>query len=243
MAKGGAKNTMGEYERVPMGNGLLRHIPSGKFIHESKITGFEQMKGNRRKPPDILLKCHDVWGTQAMREIVLTPDMTFTDSLDFLQQNYGRRLLIEYQDRSGRVNRVDSLEAYEAFCAAAENSTPPGHTPPGHTPQVQVFLRDWKYEAPQFVGPPTRAPPGASTEGVPRNGKKAAGCAACFAAIGVSLGVTKGGAGAEGGADAEEEGEKANPGFFARLFRRGGKGGTEEEGGGEGGGDESEEED
>ena len=37
-----------------------------------------------------------------MREIVLTPDMTFTDSLEFLQQNYGRRVLIEYQVRETR---------------------------------------------------------------------------------------------------------------------------------------------
>ena len=39
MPKGGAKNTMEEYEQVPMGNGQLRHIPSGKFIHESKLLG------------------------------------------------------------------------------------------------------------------------------------------------------------------------------------------------------------
>ena len=44
-------------------------------------------------------------GVQAMREIVLTADMTFTDSLEFLKQNYGRQVLIEYQVRPEPVLR------------------------------------------------------------------------------------------------------------------------------------------
>jgi hypothetical protein len=32
-------NVLGEYERVPNGNGLLHHIPTGKFLHESQILG------------------------------------------------------------------------------------------------------------------------------------------------------------------------------------------------------------
>jgi hypothetical protein len=78
--------------------------------------------------------------------------MTFTVFLDFMQEVYNRKLVFDYQDRSGRVHKVETLEAFEAFCAAADNGAPPGHKP-----EVTVFLRDWKYTEPRFVGPP--APP------------------------------------------------------------------------------------
>jgi len=87
-----------------------------------------------------------------MRQLLLTPDMTFTVFLDFMQEVYNRKLVFDYQDRSGRVHKVETLEAFEAFCAAADNGAPPGHKP-----EVTVFLRDWKYTEPRFVGPP--APP------------------------------------------------------------------------------------
>ena len=41
-----------------------------------------------------------------MRQLLLTPDMTFTVFLDFMQEVYNRKLVFDYQDRSGRVHKV-----------------------------------------------------------------------------------------------------------------------------------------
>mmetsp|Transcript_15795 Transcript_15795/g.33608 ORF Transcript_15795/g.33608 Transcript_15795/m.33608 type:complete len:234 (-) Transcript_15795:23-724(-) len=132
--------------KVPYSNGQVLHVPSGRFMHEDR----DFAKSNKQsKPPDVLLKCHEVWrGGGFTKEIVLKFEHTWSKFYELLEEEFGEKVVFDYQDRGGRMVTVDDHEKFERFCQAVDDATLPNldTTPRKYGTEINVYIRPYSSE-------------------------------------------------------------------------------------------------
>ncbi|EKX38238.1 hypothetical protein GUITHDRAFT_115582 [Guillardia theta CCMP2712] len=71
-------------------------------------------------------------------EIVISGDMTWSDTLNVLHESYGRPTVFEYQNQFYKMERVDDEDKFLKFCILLENSALHNKEP-----SREVFVRFW----------------------------------------------------------------------------------------------------
>jgi hypothetical protein len=138
--------------KVPYSNGQVLHVPSGRFMHEDR--DFTKNEKGRPKPPDVLLKCHEVWrGGGFTKEIVLKFEHTWSMFYELLEKEFGEKVVFDYQDRGGRMVTVDDHEKFERFCEAVDDATLPklDNTHRKYGTEINVYIRPYSSEVQEKV--------------------------------------------------------------------------------------------
>jgi hypothetical protein len=138
--------------KVPYSNGQVLHVPSGRFMHEDR--DFTKSLNGRAQPPDVLLKCHEVWrGGGFSKEIVLKFEHTWSKFYELLEEEFGEKVVFDYQDRGGRMVTVDDHEKFERFCEAVDDATLPklDNTHRKYGTEINVYIRPYSSEMQEKV--------------------------------------------------------------------------------------------
>ena len=141
----------GEWIKIPYSNGQILHVPTGRYMHEDRDF---IKKGNvARKPPDVLLRCHDVWrGAGLTKQIVLKFEHTWTKFYELLESEFGEKVVFEYQDRGGQMVTVDDHEKFERFCQAVDDAAIlPLTESRRYGTEIDVYIRPYSSEAQEKV--------------------------------------------------------------------------------------------
>uniref|UniRef100_A0A7S4L2A2 PLAC8 family protein n=1 Tax=Guillardia theta TaxID=55529 RepID=A0A7S4L2A2_GUITH len=125
----------GEFQQVPYSDGLVYNTRTKKTTHEQ---AFFKLGGKSPPAPNIRLICHDVFEGNDKREIVISGDMTWSDTLNVLHESYGRPTVFEYQNQFYKMERVDDEDKFLKFCILLENSALHNKEP-----SREVFVRFW----------------------------------------------------------------------------------------------------
>jgi Cys-rich protein (TIGR01571 family) len=78
--------------------------------------------------------------------VEVPPGTDFSALLVLLEMTYGQKRIIEYQDFSGEVVRIDDALRWERFCVVADNSV----VRQGRDVMMDVCVRMWNYEEPKL---------------------------------------------------------------------------------------------
>ena len=141
-----------EWIKIPYSNGQVLHVPTGRYLHEDRDFVKKSNK-NRKPPPDVLLRCHDVWrGGGFSKQIVLKFDHTWTKFYEILSEEFGEKVVFDYQDRGGQIVTVDDHEKFERFCQAVDDAAIlPVSENRQYGTEIDVYIRPYSSEAQEKV--------------------------------------------------------------------------------------------
>eukprot|EP00961_Rhodomonas_salina_P207400 2799451-Rhodomonas_salina.3 len=89
------------YVTLPYTGGQLYDTKTGKFTHQANFMHLHAFDGKKRPPSDIIVRCHDVWGSRKIREVTLGSHLTWSGVLETLEKEFGAKYIFDYQDRGG----------------------------------------------------------------------------------------------------------------------------------------------
>jgi len=141
-----------EWIKVPYSSGQVLHVPTGRYMHEDRDFVRKGINA-RKKPPDHLLRCHDVWrGGGFAKEIVLKFEHTWTKFYEILEDEFGEKVVFDYQDRGGQLVTVDDHEKFERFCQAVDDAAIlPLNENRKYGTEIDVYIRPYSSEAQEKV--------------------------------------------------------------------------------------------
>ncbi len=122
---------------------------SEKVSSDQQCLSPVQQYSKKNKPPDVLLKCHEVWrGGGFTKEIVLKYEHTWSIFYELLEEEFGEKVVFDYQDRGGRMVTVDDHEKFERFCEAVDDATLPkfDNTNRKYGTEINVYVRPYSSE-------------------------------------------------------------------------------------------------